>query len=386
MSARVQVVGLTIGVAGIAGVVGVGTRVSGAVAAPRFAANPGVRLAAGLHLEVITTDVATPRAVVVLDGSTALVTSFSWDPRRAELYRLTRSGTTWSAARVQGGIDRPGSMIVGPDGKVYLGEVGRVSRFAAGTPAKRETVVSGLPGKGRHPLATFTFRTPNELVVNVGSSTDNCEASKGKAVCPEAEANNGLGLLRAYDLTGSGPATKWTVLARGMRNSVALVTHSSGTLLEADNGRDAINKADRTLSDAALPHDELNEIVPGQNYGWPYCYDNQRNSPEFRRYACSDTTSPQTLLPPHSAPLGMAYWNGRLVVAYHGYRELGHRLVAFPVNARGVPSGPSTDLVSGWEENDSRSAGGPVGLMVAPDNSLWVTDDRNDQVLRLTAP
>jgi glucose/arabinose dehydrogenase len=163
-----------------------------------------------------------------------------------------------------------------------------------------------------------------------------------------------------------------------------LSVHHSGTVLQGENSRDFIDDADPALSDQELPHDELNVIVKGKNYGWPYCYDNRRNSPEFRAFPCADTVAPVRLLPAHSAPLGMVYWGDRLIVGYHGYRDTGHRLVSFPIDARGVPNGPSIELIGDWAEKDAQLAGGPVGVAPAPDGSLWLTDDRNNVVLRLS--
>jgi glucose/arabinose dehydrogenase len=198
-----------------------------------------------------------------------------------------------------------------------------------------------------------------------------------------------LASLRRYRFDwATGKVTGSSVIARGLRNSLGLAVHPSGTILEADNGRDAINDADPKLSDETLPHDELNVIALGggvSNYGWPYCYDDARNAPEFKKYACGTTVKPHVLLPAHSAPLGLTYWRDQLVVSYHGYRDTGHRLVAFPIDATGRVVGESTELIGDWNESDDQQFGGPVGTSVGVDGALWVTDDRNNLVMRLIA-
>ncbi len=123
--------------------------------------------------------------------------------------------------------------------------------------------------------------------------------------------------------------------------------------------------------------------MPGSNYGWPYCYDNQKNAPEFKKYKCASTIAPSVLLPAHSAPLGLTYWGNDVIVSYHGYRDVGHRLVAFPVDASGKVNGEGRELISGWDETDTQQMGGPVGTSVGIDGALWITDDRNNMVLRL---
>ncbi len=113
-------------------------------------------------------------------------------------------------------------------------------------------------------------------------------------------------------------------------------------------------------NDDGLPHDELNLVQDGARYGWPYCYDDGKPSPEYPAAQCADFRAPLVLLPAHAAPLGMTYYCGSpvaagvpghvvqeiqragrkpvaLIVTYHGYRATGHRVVAFQIDAIGVP-------------------------------------------------
>jgi mono/diheme cytochrome c family protein len=207
-------------------------------------------------------------------------------------------------------------------------------------------------------------------------------------------------VIRAYDLDGPDhTATSFRVVARGLRNSMALaVSPTSGVLVQGENSRDAIDKLDASLSDQEgdLPHEELNVIQDGAHYGWPYCIDNGAPNPEYRgRVDCSGYTNPALLLPGHVAPLGMAYYTGELlpapyrgnlIVTFHGYREHGHRLVLVPVDARGAPgAGEPLDIVRGWEKSaDGRDPqGAPVDVLVAKDGALLVTEDKNGDVLRV---
>ncbi len=356
-----------------------------------------VKLAPGYSLTTIASNLKVPRAVVQTDATTAWVVEFgSWNPNTGSLVKLTApsggSGSgEWKAARVLTKLDRPVGLVVGPDKMLYLGEVKRISRFDPKlSTVKLERVITDLPGKGLHPLTVMAFTGGPDptLIVNVGSSTNNCEKSRGSASCAVAEGKNPLAALRRYRFdwkTGKpAKALGYGVIARGLRNSMGIAVHSSGTILEAENGRDAINDADPKLSDDTLPHDELNVITDGARFGWPYCFDNQKNSPEFPKYKCAATTAPRVLLPAHSAPLGLTYWGNEVIVSYHGYRDTGHRLVAFPVDATGRVTGTSRELVGDWNETDTQQMGGPVGTSVGLDDALWVTDDRNNMVLRLT--
>jgi glucose/arabinose dehydrogenase len=74
---------------------------------------------------------------------------------------------------------------------------------------------------------------------------------------------------------------------------------------------------------------------------------------------------------------------GALIIAYHGYRKHGHRIVAFPADARGMPTGDSLDVVYGWDRQKSQPMGAPVDIKQAADGAFYITEDRNGTLLRL---
>lgn len=370
-----------------------------------------------------------PRKIIELEPYRFLVSDLGgWVRGRGILWELDlREGKKILVKRLSG-LDMPHDLQVGPDGDIFLGERGKILRISRqslinGEFLRPETVVGPLPSvtnaRYLHPLNKFAFGVTdadrNDLYVNIGTSTDSCVKEAPRS-CSES---NTLGVLRRYKYVPS--ENKWdpkfTVWARGLRNSMGLVFHSSGSLLQVENSRDIKSENE--------PYDELNLILPNQNYGWPYCYNFLASSPEWKR-DCRLYQLPLFLLPPHVAPLDLLYYEGslfpemknHLLMSWHGYQPTGSRVVAYPTNDQGLPienkdsfswsyniwhrgqvesrkaqpqggllrSASYVEIVSGWSEKAGvRPAGAPVGLTVASDGSIWMVEDKNKSVVILTS-
>jgi glucose/arabinose dehydrogenase len=369
-----------------------------------------------------------PRALMFLPDGDLLITDLgAWTPGRGAVWRMTvHAGARPSLKLLLTGLNLPHTIAAGPDGGIYVGEMGRIIRFdpsAADPQASIEVVVSDLPANelhyDRHPLTSFIFDGDGDLLVNVGAASDQCppvETQAGGAICPEAEGERPRAAIWRFAYLGQGRwARTSTVFARGLRNSVALARHPSGTLLQAENGVD--------LDDPDTPYDAIDVLRAGANYGWPYCFEAAAPAPAWKDVGKRDCagawrTPPSLYLPPHGAPLAMLYYKGdlipelrgRLLVTLHGYRATGSRIVAYAVDERGAPQrtvnaryavypnhpgavaarryrpGPAADsliLTRGWNAVAGlRPAGAPVGMAVARDGALWVAEDRNGVLLR----
>lgn len=352
------------------------------------------------------------------------------------------------------GLNYPFGLAIGIDQKIYASTDTSIFRFdplAAHPKTTIETIVHDLPGRrltlpysttideSAHPLKQFVFDRNGRLFVNVGSHSDDCltPAPITKPCAP----TEGLAPLAAIWMFtpphgGTFPALKTSdpnpprqIYARGLRNSMALALHPrfpdvGYAFLQGENGRD--------LQDIFKPNEEINAIEPGKHYGWPYCYDLTTASPEFKRVLqsgpyknlCTSNPiykQPISLLPPHSAPLGMLYYHGakfpeldgKLLISLHGYRPTGSRLLATEVDEHGfptitpppvryhvscaaeptrafqtdagtVPAAAPDPIISGWHRvNGARPQGAPVGITVSDDGAIWLVEDKNQTIIRI---
>jgi glucose/arabinose dehydrogenase len=362
-----------------------------------------------------------PRSLVDIGQQQLLVLdSGGWEPQQGRLLLLDYRRQPVSARVLLDKLNLPHKILFGPKGALYFSEAQQISRvfWRDGALSTPEVVLKDLPFNKEylHPLKNFAFDGQGNMLVNIGSRSDRCE-NTAPSCLDGSEAS-----VRLYTYLPEqdrfNPA--FTLLGRGLRNSMALAAHPSGTLLQAENSVD--------LRDADDPYEEVNVLQPGKFYGWPQCY-NAYTRALGGLCTAADYQAPWTLLPPHVAPLDMLYYQGEampqlkntLVMSWHGYRATGHRLVAFNLDDKGRPllqpsarfnrsptapgqpvsshefaprepaqaksSGVSQarELIFGWHaQGDGQPKGAPVGISQAPDGSLWLLDDKNAAILKFT--
>ena len=239
---------------------------------------------------------------------------------------------------------------------------------------RRQVLSRDLPAGGGHWTRSVAIGPDGDYYVSVGSSCN---------VCREQD------LRRAAILRFSPGGGTGILFARGLRNSVGIAfSPDTGQLWGADNGRDGLGDD--------LPPDEINRIVDGGNYGWPYCYGDRIPDPDLGTTGlCRRTLGPAVSLPAHSAPLGIAFGRGlhfpapyrdMLFVAFHGSWNrsvpTGYKLVGIPFR-NGHPDGLPRDIVTGWLQG-RHAWGRPVDPVVGADGALYLTDDRAGAVYRLS--
>lgn len=355
-----------------------------------------------------------PRTAVETENRELLVVDMGgWAEFRGKIYSLKlvngkyqRSvlldATKLKNSAKKAALDRPHLIARGPDGLLYLGAAGTISRFnpkAADIESSLELIITNIPKQGLHPLKSFAFDEQGNLFVNVGSATNVCQKDgfyfqKAKN-CKEAEETEiGQALVRQYLREANGSySPQYKIYSRGLRNSMGLFWSVPNQLLiQIENARDDVSNKATNLSNKNLPHEEMNFLAEGKHYGWPYCYDNNVINPEWQHLNCDSYEKPHLLLPAHSSPLSIinyqgsmfpAWYKNRFIVSLHGYEPRGHRIVTFKRDDNALPTGKALSIVYGWDKNGTQGLGNPVGITEMKDGSLVIIEDNTRKVVRL---
>ncbi|HUI97247.1 MAG TPA: sorbosone dehydrogenase family protein [Xanthobacteraceae bacterium] len=307
------------------------------------------------------------------------------------------------------GLDAPFGVAFYPPGGdpqwVYVAETGSVVRFAYrnGDLAARgrpEPVVRTLP-KGGHTTRDLVFSPDGrKMFVSVGSAGNAGEGMKPKS--PDAvarwDAAHGTGAAwdddtdRAAVLVFDPGGRNGRIFAGGLRNCVGLAIHPrTGDLWCSVNERDG-------LGDDLVP-DYVTRVRDRSFFGWPWYYIGAHPDPGHpgaRPDLKDKITVPDILLQAHSASLHLAFYagtqfpadyRGDAFVAEHGSwnraKRTGYKVIRIHLND-GVPSGEYEDFLTGFVVDDSSVWGRPVGVTVAHDGALLVSEDANGTIWRVT--
>ena len=269
-------------------------------------------------------------------------------------------------------------------GDLYLGEQDRVSVYrgisADGSYQTKQVLVDNLPSGNRltgggHTTRTVVVGPDEKLYVSIGSSCN---------VCIENDQRRAT--IMRYNLDGSGGE----IYSSGLRNTVGF-EFNDGKLWGLDMGRDQIGDD--------IPPDEVNIIKQGANYGWPYCYGDRANNPEFsdkQEYCKANTVAPVLGLQAHSAPLGIAFENQAAKQSWPRVYQNGFFAALHGSWNRTVPTGykviwvdtksnpmKAYNFITGWLDG-SGAWGRPVGIGFDSKGNMYVSDDKQNLVYKVT--
>ena len=259
-------------------------------------------------------------------------------------------------------------------------ELRRYSINGDGTLSTMQTLINDLPSGGQHPNRTIEFGPDGKLYITVGTLCNDCKENDKETAS----------ILQVDTLTW-----KRVIFASGLRNTIGFDFHpQTGALWGIDNGGDG--KGNR------WPPEEVNHIVQGGNYGYPFAYgkkevDQSREDPAGdTKEEWVKTTQPSVLeLPAHMAPIGFKFfgnnpafpaeYNGDGLVCWHGSWNRS-KPVGFKVQRIHFENGEATraeDFMTGFLKPGflffKRKArfGRPAGVTITPGGVVYVSDDAN---------
>jgi glucose/arabinose dehydrogenase/cytochrome c5 len=284
-----------------------------------------------------------------------------------------------------------------------------------------ETIVSGLPLTGDHPMHPFAINDKGEMFVDVATATDSCQKknrmakSPGLKPCKELETRGGIW---RYDANKTGqkfsPGERY---ATGIRNADGIsVDPQDQSLYATQHGRDQLSQNWPNLyqpkQGAELPAEELLRVEQGGDYGWPECYfDDKQNKlvlgPEYggdggkKVGVCAEKKPPIASFPAHWAPNDLLIYRGDsfptaygggAFIAFHGswnrapFPQGGYNVVFQPL-ASGKASANYVvfaDGFAGAKKEPGEAAHRPSGVAAGPDGSLYISDDQKGRIWRVT--
>lgn len=345
----------------------------------------------GFQVTEFARDLKEPRVIVTAPNGDFFVAE-----SRADRVRVLRDadndGTPELSEVFVEGLKQPFGIAFYPPGPdpqfIYVANTDSVVRFPyhngeTKTSAEPERILdlSGgghLTGGGHWTRDIVFSPDGKKLYVSIGSLSNNSD---------DAREND-----RARIFVCDPDGKNQRVFAYGIRNPVGLAIHpATGDLWTSVNERDS-------LGDNLVP-DYVTSVQDGGFYGWPWFYLGPNEDPSHlgkHPELKSKVVVPDVLLQAHSASLDLAFYDGRqfpalyqnnAFAAEHGSwnreRRTGYKVIRIPTED-GKATGEYIDFMTGFVTPEGKVWGRPVGVTVAKDGALLVTDDGGNCIWRVS--
>ena len=328
------------------------------------------------------------------------------------------------------GLDHPFGIAFYPAENpkyVYVGNATTIQRFAyhdgdlkaTGVP---ETIVPNVPGYaqltgGGHWTRDVTFTKDGKfMLISVGSGSNATDPDTDYSRDGSSKEPKEFHRANVLEYTPEGKFVE--VYASGIRNCVGeAINPITGSLWCSTNERD-------NLGNHLVP-DYVTSVPEHSFFGWPWYYMGGHLDPRLqdpcaagtgpnpqrtsslseaeakdckRASIASKVSTPDVLVQPHMASLEMVFYpqskaqfpdsfDGGAFAAEHGSwnraNRAGYEVIYIPMQ-NGKATGEYDDFLTGFVTKDGQVWGRPVGVTVAKDGSLYVTDDGTRAVWHVT--
>ena len=332
----------------------------------------------GYGVSLFATEISDARVLRITAAGDVLVSS----PGDGWVVRLDadRDGDGESDGRevLLDGLTRPNGLDIA-NGYLYIAEEDGIGRVAfdshtGDTAGDYVRIIEGLPPGGNHWKKTVRVGPDGLLYVAIGSSCN---------VCIEDDPR------RAAILRYTTEGEFLDLFATGLRNSAGFDwSPATGTMYATDNGRDLLGDD--------FPPCELNAVVEGGFYGWPFANGAKLPDPDMgegQDDVIASSIAPAHGFRAHNAPLGIVFlrhdnhprdYRGAAIVALHGSwnrtKKDGYKVVSLHFADDG--SIEERDFLTGFLTDDV-AIGRPTEVAEGPDGSVYISDDLGRAIYRV---
>ena len=349
----------------------------------------------GFKVELYASQLDNPRVIRTAPNGDLFVAESK--PGRIKVFRgIGKDGKAERVEIFATGLRQPFGIAfypLGPNPKyVFVANTDSVVRFPyqngdLKARGPREVIVPNLPSGGLlrgggHWTRDIVFSLDGKkMYISVGSQSNVDDTDKNPTEYHRAdilEANPDGSGLRVY--------------AWGIRNAVGIAVHpQTGELWASVNERDELGDN--------LPPDYITHVQDGGFYGWPWYYIGGNQDPRHKGKhpeLKDKVIVPDVLIEPHNASLEMTFYDGQqfppeyqrdIFAAEHGSWNravrTGYEVIRVPLK-NGRATGEYEDFLTGFVTPEGQVWGRPVGVAVAKDGSLMVTDDGSDSIWRVS--
>ncbi len=366
----------------------------------------------GFHVGLFADKLVMPRVMrVAPNGDIFVVETRAGQVR---VYRGMTDGKPNQTSVFAGGFHEPYGMVFYPAGKnpqwLYVANTDSVVRYPYRSgdlkaTAGPETVIAELPSS--RPRDITAFRAYDAAVEQGHAPPDHGHWTRDLAFSLDGkrlfvgvgsasnvdDPDDHPSETRRADILEYTPDGKFVkIYASGIRNPSGIaVNPSTGELWCSVNERD-------DLGDNLVP-DYISHVQEGGFYGWPWYYmggnpdpRHQGKHPELK----DKVIVPDVLLQSHTASLQMTFYDGRqfpaeyrgdIFASEHGswnrFVRSGYEVLRVPLH-NGKSNGVYEDFLTGFLTPKGDVWGRPVGVTVAPDGSLLVSDDGSNSIWRVS--